>query len=413
MCKRRPEETIVQQRIVIIGGGQAAHHAALGMRAAGFEGRITIFGDENLRPYERPPLSKAALTEAGFATAWLTREGRYAEQDIELTLGAPVVQVDPSKKSVRTAAGDEIAYDRLLFATGGRARRLGIAGNEHVLYLRHHADAVALRGALGSARKLVCIGAGVIGLEIASSARAMGLDVTVLEAADTVLARCLAPAEGEFMRALHLAKGVDLRLGCRIEAVEAAAAGKRVRLAGGGTIEADVVVAGVGMIRNTELAAAAGVAVDNGILVDEFGRTNVEGIFAAGDVAAYMDPRSGRRMRLESFYHAQDHGLAVGRAMAGMLSPYDAIPRFWTDQHGINLQVAGSPVGSARTIIRGTREAGRFTAFHLDGGGRVVGVSAANNARDMRPALELIRRGAQPEAGALADAAIPLNTIAA
>jgi NADPH-dependent 2,4-dienoyl-CoA reductase/sulfur reductase-like enzyme len=383
------------------------------MRESGFGGSIAILGDEASRPYERPPLSKAVLTDKASVVPWLSQETRYRDNGIELVLGVWVEAVEPASNSVRLADGRAIGYDQLLFATGGRARRLDIPGGHHIHYLRNYADALAIRTAFGSARRLVCIGAGVIGLEIASSAHALGLAVTVVEAGNVVLGRCLAPAEGQFVRDLHQAAGVELRLESEIVAIETSQSGKHVLLGDGQVLDADCVVAGIGMVRNTELASAAGLAVENGIVVDERGHTSAAQVFAAGDVAAFFHPLLKRRMRLESFYHAQDHGMAVGRAMAGMDGRYEDIPRFWTDQHGVNLQVAGSPTDAARTVVRGSRETGRFTAIHLDTDGRVIGVCAANNAREMRPALDMIRRGVQPDTDALADTQIPLNKIAA
>jgi 3-phenylpropionate/trans-cinnamate dioxygenase ferredoxin reductase subunit len=398
---------------VIVGGGQAAHCAALAMRQSGYAGRIVLVGEEPIRPYERPPLSKAVLVEAEPAMPFFSPEARYAEASVDLRLGVRVEAIESADGRLRLADGTSLAYDSLLIATGGRARRLAIPGGEHVRYLRTRADAEVIRGELAGARRVVCIGAGVIGLEVAASVRALGAEVTVVEAGATMMGRCIAAGEAEFMRALHEAKGVAIRFGAEVRRVDVSGGEKRVILAGGEALPADCIVAGVGMVRNVGLAAEAGILVDNGIVVDDGGRTSLPGVYAAGDVTAFFHPLFGRCMRLESFYHAQGQGTVVGRVMAGVEARYEDIPRFWTDQHGVNLQVAGSPADAEHTVLRGSHDDARFTAIHIGEDGRVVGVTAANSARDMRPALEMIRSGLRPDVATLADMAVPLNKIAA
>ncbi|MES2187432.1 MAG: FAD-dependent oxidoreductase [Pseudomonadota bacterium] len=397
---------------VIVGGGQAGSCAAFALRRAGFEGRIVLAGEEAHMPYERPPLSKATLTETSPKLPALFAAERYAAGAIDLRLASRVESLDLAGQQVALAGGGRLPYDLLLLATGGRARRLGVPGGEHILYLRDYGDALALRERLRPGTRLLCIGAGVIGLEIASTARALGCEVVVAEAAGGIMGRCIAPAEADWLAGLHRAAGVALRLGTGVVAITEAGGVHTVQLSDGSALGADLVVAGVGLVRNTALAEAAGIAVDNGILVDAFGRTDQPGVFAAGDVAAFWHPALGRPMRLESWHHAQDHGTAVGAAMAGELQAYQPVPRFWTDQQGINLQVAGAPAAAATSILRGDRAAGSFTTLHLDGDDRLVGVTTANNARDMRPAMALIRGGTRLDRAALADAAMPLHKLA-
>lgn len=381
---------------VIIGAGQAGGNAALAMRSAGFDGRIVVVGDEGVAPYERPPLSKEHLLAADEpAPRFLVKQERYAGAGIEFMLDRPAEAIDAGARRVTLSDGSTLAYDRLLIATGGRARRLAVPGAEHVLYLRTAADARRLRHALASARRVVCIGAGVIGLEIASSASQLGKDVTVVEAGDAIMGRSLAPAEAGFLGELHRQAGVRFLLSETVEAVEAE--GRRVRLAGGTILEADLVVAGVGIERNTGLAADAGLAVDNGILVDACGTSSDPAIFAAGDIAAFWHPEAGRRTRLESWQHAQDHGIAVGRAMAGRPDPYAPLPRFWTAQQGVEVQVVGFPVEGVKAVTRGETGQRRFTVLHQSEDDRVVAATIVNNPREIRPLLRLIR-GKKPVA---------------
>lgn len=265
----------------------------------------------------------------------------------------------------------------------------------------------ALRPRLRPDARIVCIGAGVIGLEIASAARARGCAVTVLEVAPAPMMRSLPPEVGAWLVDLHRRAGVTMVFGARVAAIEA----DRVVGEDGSSWPADTVVAGIGMERNTALAEAAGLALDRGIAVDEHGRTGVPGIFAAGDVAAFWVPRLGRRMRLESWRHAQDHGAAVGGAMAGSPTPYDQVPWFWSDQHGANLQMAGTAEGATRRVMRGNPAGESFSCWLLDETPRVIGVAGINAPRDVRAGLALIRSCARVDGTMLADAGIPAQLL--
>jgi len=272
---------------VIVGAGQAGAHAAVAMRDAGFAGRIVLIGDEPHHPYERPPLSKEFLTaDAEPPATWFHAADRYAERDIEFLLALPVAAIDPAAHRVTLGNGQTLPYDRLLLTTGSRARHLAIPGGEDFLYLRTLDDARRIRARLTPGLRLVCIGAGVIGLEIASSAQQRGCEVTVVEAAPGAMSRMLTPDMAAYMVRLHRARGVILHFNASIAAI----VGNNVICTDGPVVSTDSVIAGIGVIRNTELAAAAGIAIDNGIVVDEFGRTNVPDVFAAGDVAAFWHP---------------------------------------------------------------------------------------------------------------------------
>lgn len=404
-------DRVVSETHIIIGAGQAGAWAAVGMRQAGFAGRIILIGDEPVQPYERPPLSKAVLTAAEEPPpTYFHPKERYAELTIELLLSTRVEAIEPDSARIRLQDGRSFGYDKLLIATGGRARRLTIPGAEHALYLRTLEEARTIRAALRRAGRITCIGAGVIGLETAASAATRGATVTVLEALTAPMGRCVSPEGARFVERLHRAAGVVLRFGETVQAIETAGDGYRVLCGDGTAVEADLVLAGVGMERNVELAGEAGVALDGGIVVDAGGRTSTPGIYAAGDVAAFFHPHYGRRIRLESWRHAQNHGIAVGRAMAGDATPYDEIPWFWTDQHGVNLQVAGLAADAARTLVR-SDQARSFSAVHLGEDGTIIAVTAAANARDIRAGTALIKARARPDPARLADPSTPLQAL--
>jgi 3-phenylpropionate/trans-cinnamate dioxygenase ferredoxin reductase subunit len=398
------------QTHIIIGAGQAGAHAAIAMREAGFAGRILLIGEELHRPYERPPLSKELLTaEPEPPPLWFHTEARYAERGIELLLGAPVEAIEPAAGRVRLRDGRLLGYDRLLLATGGRARALAIPGGDTIHLMRTLEDARALRPLLVPGARVACIGAGVIGLEIASAARARGCAVAVVEAGPLPMGRSLTPNIAAWLAQLHRSAGVELHFGAAIQAIE----GDRLLCADGLVLHADVVAAGIGMRRNTELAEQAGLEVDGGVVVDEFGRASAEGIYAAGDVAAFWHARLGRRLRLETWRHAQNHGIATGRSMAGVMAPYDEVPWFWTDQHGVNLQMAGLAEGASRTVLRGAMTDRSFAAFQLDAQDRVLAATGINAMREVRAAQAMIRAAHPVDVAALADPASNLQRMVA
>jgi NADPH-dependent 2,4-dienoyl-CoA reductase/sulfur reductase-like enzyme len=397
---------------LIVGAGQAGGWAAIAMRQAGFDGRIVLIGEEAWRPYERPPLSKAVLTdEPEPPVTYFHAAERYAEQRIELLLGRSVAALDPADRCVHLSGGERIDFDKLLLTVGGQARRLPIHGGDKPLYLRTLDEARAVRERLAASPQVICIGAGVIGLEIASSARKRGCEVTVLEALPRAMGRSVSPEGAAFIESLHRAAGVALHFGVIVDAIEEAAGALRVACRDGEVFTGDLVIAGVGMQRNLALAEAAGLSIEGGIVVDELGRTSAADVFAAGDVTAFHHPLFGRRLRLESWRHAQNHGIAVGKAMCGDTTPYDDIPWFWTDQHGVNLQVAGLPADAERTIVRVSDAPRAFIAVHLAADGSVIGVTAANNPRDIRAGQALVKSRRPIDPTALADAAVTLQSL--
>lgn len=378
-------------RIAIVGGGEAAVAAVGRLRAAGYSGALALFSEEGVRPYGRPPLSKTALTSASYASEPIKSDTWFSDRDVDLHLNAHVEGVDPVSQRLFLAGQGErggVAYDKLLLATGARVRQLALLAplGEKARYLRSFADAMALRAAIAAANSVAIIGGGVIGLEVASSCRELGKQVTVIEAADRIMARAVDASVSETVLDLHRRAGVEILLSRHIVDACLDESGRaRLTLENGEIIGADLVVAGVGVVPADALARSAGCACDNGILVDEFGRTDKESIFAAGDVACFAHPLFGR-IRLESWQHAQNHGAHVANAMLGDLAPYSGVPWFWSDQHGVNLQVAGLPNMADEHVKRGK------TTLHLLGG-RLVGATALDNARDIRPASKLIAAG--------------------
>ena len=399
---------------LIIGAGQAGGWAATAMRQAGFTGRILLLGDEPWRPYERPPLSKSRLTEAEPPPVhYFHKEDRYAELDIEFLPNAKAVELNAADQRVRLADGSLLPYDRLLLTTGGRARRLTVPGGDHALTLRTIEDAQAIRARLAGAHRVICIGAGVIGLEIAASARKRGAEVVVLEAGKAPMGRSITPEIAAFITDLHQGAGTELHFNMAVEAIDAAPEDGHLSVfcGNGFGLSGDLVLAGVGMERNLTLARQAGLAIDGGIVVDALGRSSVANIYAAGDVAAFFHPLFGKHLRIEAWRHAQNHGVAVGQAMAGVEKPYDDIPWFWTDQYGVNLQVAGLAMEAKRTILRPGANPHEFTAIHLLDDNRVIAVTTANNPRDIRAGTAMIKSAKPVDPDAIANPATPLQSL--
>lgn len=377
---------------LVVGAGQAGGHAAVAARRAGYAGRLVLVGEESARPYERPFLSKELLhAEEPPAPPFLHARELYRELDIELRPGLRIEGIDFARGRARAAQGAGLPFDRLVLATGGRARRLKLPGAEHALYLRTVEDGLALRGRLRRGLRLVVIGAGVVGLEVASSAVRRGCTVAVIEPAARVMGRALPPEPAAFLARLHRSAGVALHLETSVLAIEERRGGFVVT-SSSGRLEADLVVAGIGMERNVELAQQAGLAVDVGILVDAGGRASHPGTHAAGDVAAFWHPGLQRRLMLETWKHAQDHGIHVGRQIAGLEAVYDCVPWFWSDQHGANLQVAGLPGSGSLVPESLVDEDGRFEALYHDAAGRPAGAVAVDGRRLIRSTLSALRQ---------------------
>ena len=403
-----------EPRIVIVGAGHAGGRAAEALRGAGFKGEVLLIGEERHPPYERPPLSKELLAGTiEIEKIYVRPPAWYGDNGIALRLGTRVGEIDRGARRLRLEGAGSEAYDLLLLTTGARARMLRGPGAEHrhVLYLRDIDHTLALRPRLGPGARVAVIGAGFIGLEAAAIARKSGAAVTVIELAPQPLGRVAAPEIGAFFADLHREHGVELHLSTGVAAIEENGDGLRIVTADGGAIEADLALAGIGAVPNTELAQAAGLAIEDGIVVDEFGRTSDPAIFAAGDVTRHFNPILGRRIRLEAWQNAQNQAIAVAKVMAGGTQPFAEVPWFWTDQYDVNLQMAGAPERWDALVHRPGANPRSFTLFYLQES-RVVAANTINNPRDMRFAKMLIERGRVIDPACLADPAQKLQDLA-
>jgi 3-phenylpropionate/trans-cinnamate dioxygenase ferredoxin reductase subunit len=402
------------QTFVIAGASLAGAKAAETLRTEGFDGRVVLIGAEHERPYERPPLSKDYLRgESAREQIYVHGEGFYAEQDIELRLGRTAVSVDTSARQLVLDEGERLRYDRLLLTTGAEPRRLSIPGGEldGVLYLRSVGDSDALRERLARGGSLVVVGAGWIGAEVAASARQGGLDVTVVEPLSVPLERALGAELGAVYRDIHADHGVRMLLGTGVEAFEGAAAVERVRTSDGRELECDLVVVGVGVQPRAQLAEAAGLAVDNGIVVDEQLQTSVPGVFAAGDVANALHPLYGERIRVEHWANALHQGPVVARNMLGRPEPYDNVPYFFSDQYDVGMEYAGFALTWDRVVFRGDPAGREFIAFWLVEDRVVAGMNV--NVWDVTDDIQrLIRARVAVDDRRLADPGVPLEELA-
>jgi 3-phenylpropionate/trans-cinnamate dioxygenase ferredoxin reductase subunit len=399
---------------VVAGAGLAGAKAAETLREEGFGGRIVLVGAESEPPYERPPLSKELLRgEHGREQTFVHEPGFYTAHDIELRTGAAVVSLDPGRRRLALDGGEELAFDALLLATGAHPRRLSIPGADldGILYLRTLADSETLRTRLAGAGRLIVVGAGWIGAEVAASARQQGLDVTVVEPMSVPLERVLGPELGAIYRDIHADHGVRMLLGTGVEAFEGGAAVERVRTSDGTELGCDFVVVGVGVQPRTQLAAAAGLAVDDGILVDERLQTDVPGVFAAGDVANALHPFYGERIRVEHWANALNQGPAAARNMLDRAEPYDTLPYFYSDQYEVGMEYAGYAPAWERVVFRGDPASREFIAFWVAGDRVIAGMNVG--VWDVTDDIQrLIRARVVVDDRRLADTDVPLVALA-
>jgi 3-phenylpropionate/trans-cinnamate dioxygenase ferredoxin reductase component len=404
----------VSETFVIIGAGVAGVRAAEALRSEGFDGRVVLAGGEPHLPYDRPPLSKQLLKGIQSPTdIHLHPEHFYARAEIDLRLGTEVTQLLPRERRVLLATGEALRADKVLLCTGGVPRRLDVPGCSlgGVYYLRSLDEALAIRGHLTSGASVVIVGAGWIGAEVAASARELDCHVTVVEVAPIPLSRALGADIGRVYAQLHRGRGVDLRTEVGVARINGHDAVREVVLTDGHAVAADLVVVGVGMVPATRLAEESGLAVDNGILVDEYGETSVAGVFAAGDVANRLDARTRRRVRLEHWQSAQRHAVSTAKSMLGQRQPFGEVPWFWSDQYGLTLQMAGDPIGADEVVSRGDMEDLSFASFYLERG-RLAAAVGVNRPRDVRAAMKLIEVGCPVDRSALADPSFDLRQLA-
>lgn len=404
--------------MVIIGAGECGARAAFALRENGFAGPVTLVGEEAHLPYERPPLSKEALTRDEHPEPkWIGLAERFAEKGISVLTGRSAVSIDRAAKSVALSDGSTLAYDKLLLATGALPRQLPLAADAgpRCVTLRSFDDALAIRRLLLPGMRLVVIGGGFIGLELAASAAKRGAAVTVLEALPRVLMRGVPEDIASVVAERHRSEGADIRAGTNIASISGDADAVCVTLADGTDLVADLLVVGIGATPVTGLAESAGLAIDNGIAVDRFLKTSDPDIFAAGDCCSFpLEIYGGRRVRLESWRNAQDQGTLAAKNMLGAEEPISAVPWFWSDQHDLTLQIAGLADSAERHVRRDLGD-GAFILFHLAADGRLLAASGIGTgnavARDIRLAEMLIAKSARPDPAALASPEVKLKSL--
>ena len=401
-------------RAIIVGAGQAGSECALRLRALGFAGEVMLIGEEAFPPYQRPPLSKGFLAgELAVERLFLRGETHYREAGIALHLATGIREIDAGARTVTAAEGLARRFSHLVLATGARPRRLDLpgAGLAGIHHLRGIADVERLRPGIRAGARLVIVGAGYVGLEVAAVAVKLGLDVTVLEAAERVLARVTSPVVSAFYADVHRAAGVDLRLGARPVAFQGKGQVTGVGLADGQVIACDSVLVGIGALPNTELAASAGLAVEDGILVDAAMRASVTGIYAIGDCARAFSPFAGGRVRLESVPNALEQARIAAGTICGGAAGAPEPPWFWSDQFDLKLQTVGLGAGRHDEIVlRGTPDSRAFSVFYLRER-ELVGLDAVNSPAAFHVAKRLIGRGIKLDPGALGDAGFPLKSL--
>ena len=402
------------ETMTIVGASLAGGSAAVTLRQEGFEGKVLLIGAEPQPPYERPPLSKEYLrSESSFEDALVRAPDFYDENGIETRFGVRATRVDSADKAVELDGGERLLYDKLLVATGGSNRRVPIPGIglEGIYGLRTVVDSERIRAEIAPGRKAVVVGMGFIGSEVAASLRQSGVEVTVVDRNTVPLRRVLGEEIGRVIEGIHRDHGTQLISKDTVAAFEGVSRVERVTTARGRRIECDFAVVGLGVEPATDLLAGTGVEIDNGIVVDEYCRTNVEGIYAAGDVANHYHPVFGRHIRVEHWKNALKHGPAAAKSMLGDGGPYEEVPWFWSDQYEHNLQYAGFHTEWDELVVRGSLEERSFVAFYRKDG-RVLAAVAIGRGRDLRRSVPLIKAQEQVEAAMLRDPDIDLRTLA-
>ena len=402
--------------VLIVGGGHAGAQAAIGLRQDGFAGSIAIITEEADPPYERPPLSKDYLAgERAFNRILIKPENYWAGRQIEFLFGRRVVKVDPSKHEVEDADGVRIGYGKLIWAAGGRARRLTCDGHSlgGVHGIRTRADVDLLARELAGAATVTVIGAGYIGLEAAAVATKLGKKVIVLEALNRVLARVAGEPISAFYAQEHLAHGVDLRLETVVDCLTGEAGRvSQVSLATGEAIPSDIVIVGIGIVPQVEPLVAAGATAGNGVQVDEFCRTSLPDIYAVGDCAAHANSfAEGKMIRLESVQNANDQAMTAVRDILGKPTPYVVVPWFWSNQYDLRLQTVGLSIGYDQTVLRGDPATRSFSLVYLRGG-RVIALDSVNAVKDYVQGKALVQAGSMASPADLADTNRPLKDLA-
>ncbi len=398
--------------MVIVGAGHAAGQAAASLRQEGYEGEITIIGDEPHIPYQRPPLSKQYLAgEQGLERVYLRPEKFYADKEITLRMGVSVTAIDTQAHTVTTDDGETIGYEKLLLATGSRPRILNVPGSDlaGIHYLRTIADVDGIRAELAEGRRLVIVGGGYIGLEVASVGIQAGLEVHVLEMEERILQRVTTPEMSDYYHQLHTGRGVHIHTSTMVSGFTGEGRVGAVQC-GDEEIAADIVVVGIGIIPNVEVAQAAGIECDNGIVVDEGCRTSADDVFAAGDCTNHPNPLLHRRLRLESVPNAMEQARVAAANMCGADKVYESSPWFWSDQYELKLQMVGFSADGDTQVVRGDKAANQFAVFYLKDGA-VVAADAVNSPKEFMVCKQLV--GKPVDAARLGDPDVELKSLLA
>ena len=404
----------MSERVVVVGAGHAAGQVATSLRQKGFAGSITLVGEEPWVPYQRPPLSKAFLAgEVAVKRLLFKPEKFYPEHEVDLVLNTCVESIDRDNSSISLSNGDSLEYDWLVLTTGSRVRKAPIRGTEleNVNYLRNIADVEAIQKGFKPDANLIIIGAGYIGLEVAAVAMKHKLNVTVLEMSDRPMQRVVAPEVSAFYAKLHRDAGVDLRCNTIVDGFSGDRKVQSVDLRDQDPLPADMVVIGIGVLPNIELAKAAGLTIDNGIVVDEFCRTEDPKILAAGDCTSHPNSLLQKTLRLESVHNALEQAKTVASTICGELVEYAQIPWFWSDQYDVKLQIVGMSSGYDTVVIRGEPDSKSFAAFYLKGN-KLLAVDAINSAREFMLAKKLLAKGVEFDLDELKDMQRPFKEIA-
>lgn len=401
--------------VVIIGAGQAAGQAIASLRQEGFEGPITLIGDEAYLPYQRPPLSKKFLAgELPAERLYLKPDAFYEKSQVDLSLNAIVAKIDPAGHTVTTEDGRTLPYWKLILATGSRVRKLPLPGADlaGIHYLRNIADVDRLREECQPGKRLVVVGGGYIGLEVAAVAVKLGLQVTVIETAGHVMSRVVDPIVSEFYERVHAEEGVEIRLNSAVEGFAGEGRVEAVVCGENESVPADLVLIGVGIVPNVELAKEAGLEVNDGIVVDELCRTSDPDIFAAGDCTNHPNAIYGQRLRLESVHNAIEQGKTAAATLMGKEKPYNQAPWFWSDQYDCKLQIVGLSSGYTQAVVRGDPEAGRSFAVYYLKHGKLIAVDAVNRAPEFMAARMQVAQGVHLDPERIMDESISVKELA-
>jgi 3-phenylpropionate/trans-cinnamate dioxygenase ferredoxin reductase subunit len=401
--------------MVVIGAGQAASQLVASLRSEGYAAPVTVVGDEAYPPYQRPPLSKKFLSgELDEERLFIRPPEFYAQANAALMLGVRATAVDLQAKTVALSSGETLAYETLAFTTGSRVRKLTVPGADlaRIFYLRGIADVKAIQPHFEAGKRIVIVGGGYIGLEVAAVAAKRGLNVTVVEALERCLQRVTSKPMSDFFEGVHREAGVTILTSTGVHGFEPGPDGLIVVKTAGPDLEADLVVAGIGIVPEQEVALAAGLVCENGIVVDEFARASDPNVYAIGDCSNHPNPLLGRRLRLESVQNAIDQAKAAAAAICGKPRPYAEVPWFWSDQYDLKLQIAGLSMLGDDVVLRGDPATKKFAAFYLRGGA-VAAVDAVNAAPEYMIGRMMIAQKKVVDPARLADLAVPMKALMA